>query len=184
MRYREPAELPKAIKAEPPTINWTCIGPPSCVVAQVLVHYDPKLAHILLSRNIMNRHILVVDDEAQIRDLLSACLSEQGYEVSTAETSPQTLQILAKTPIDLVIIDLGLGQGGGLKLVARLKEIRPRLRGVMLTGMGFAADLLQKAHQMGADGNVSQLPPLSGLISAIHRLLKLPESPFPVCLIG
>jgi DNA-binding response OmpR family regulator len=120
----------------------------------------------------MSQHILVVDDEAQIRELLCVYLIKQGFEVSSAATSQETLRILQEKQIDLVVLDIGLADEDGLRLLADIKKNQPALRVVMLTGMGFVEDLLQEAHQKGADGYVSKVLPLDELLMAIQRTFK------------
>ena len=120
----------------------------------------------------MSQHILVVDDEAQIRELLCVYLRKQGFEVSSAATSQETARILGQKPVDLVVLDIGLADEDGLKLLADIKKGRPNQRVVMLTGMGFVEDLLQEAHQKGADGYVSKVLPLDELLMAIQRTFK------------
>src|SRR5262245_47717562 len=120
----------------------------------------------------MSQHILVVDDEAQIRELLSVYLIKQGFKVSSAGTSEETLKILKQQRPDLVVLDIGLADEDGLKLLADIKKAHPNLRVVMLTGMGFVEDLLQEAHQKGADGYVSKILPLDELLMAIQRTFK------------
>lgn len=117
----------------------------------------------------MNQRILVVDDEPQIRDLLSVYLIRQGFDVVTASSSQETLEVLEKTGIDMVVLDIGLADEDGLKLLEDIKKGRPNMRVVMLTGMGFVEDLLQEAHQKGADGYVSKIVPLDELLTAIKR---------------
>jgi DNA-binding response OmpR family regulator len=120
----------------------------------------------------MSQHILVVDDEAQIRELLCIYLMKQGFQVSTASNCEETLRSVGQTQIDLVVLDIGLGEEDGLKLLAQIKARFPKVRVVMLTGMGFVEDLLQEAHQKGADGYVSKVLPLEELLMAIQRILK------------
>jgi DNA-binding response OmpR family regulator len=117
----------------------------------------------------MKRHILVVDDESEIRQLLSMYLQKQGYDVSTASTSSETLSCLAASPVDIVVLDIGLAQEDGLRLLENLKTSHPNVRVIMLTGMGFVEDLLQEAHDKGADGYVSKVLPLDELLIAIER---------------
>lgn len=123
----------------------------------------------------MSQHILVVDDEPQIRDLLSVYLMRRGYKVFTAAGSTETQAILKEYPVDLVVLDIGLAEEDGLKLLERLKRERPGILVVMLTGMGFVEDLLQEAHQKGADGYVSKVLPLDELLLVIQRTLA-PEN--------
>ncbi len=128
----------------------------------------------------MKQHILVVDDEVQIRELLAIYLSKQGYQVSTAATSGETWSIVDQNPVDLVVLDIGLAEEDGLQLLPKLKSRHPQVRVVILTGMGFVEDLLQEAQQQGADGYVSKVLPLDELLMAIQRILK-PVKPEMEC---
>jgi DNA-binding NtrC family response regulator len=120
----------------------------------------------------MSQNILVVDDEAQIRELLSIYLRRQGYEVSTASTAAETLKTLSNTSVDAVVLDIGLANEDGLGLLADIKKAYPSLRVIMLTGMGFVEDLLEEAHQKGADGYVSKILPLDELLMALQRTFR------------
>jgi DNA-binding response OmpR family regulator len=120
----------------------------------------------------MSQRILVVDDEAQIRELLNIYLKKQGYDVYTAATADETLTILKQGPIDLVVLDISLANEDGLKLLEDIKKDHPQLRVVMLTGMGFVEDLLEEAHAKGADGYVSKVLPLDELLMAIQRVFR------------
>ena len=120
----------------------------------------------------MKQHILVVDDEVQIRELLAIYLSKQDYRVSTGATSKDIWSIVDREPVDLVVLDIGLAEEDGLELLPQLKSKHPNIRVVVLTGMGFVEDLVQEAQQQGADGYVSKVLPLDELLMAIQRILK------------
>lgn len=120
----------------------------------------------------MSQHILVVDDEAQIRELLAVYLSRAGYQVSTTASSAETLHLIKHESIDLVVLDIGLADEDGLKLLPAIKAQSPNLRVVMLTGMGFVEEWLEEANQNGADGYVSKALPLEELLLAIQRALR------------
>lgn len=119
----------------------------------------------------MKQCILVVDDERQVRELLCCYLAKQGYEVSSAGTSAETIQILDSQRIDLVVLDIGLAEEDGLGLLGSIKAQYAGTKVVMLTGMGFVEDLLEEAQQKGADGYVSKVLPLDELKLAIQRAL-------------
>lgn len=129
----------------------------------------------------MSRNILVVDDETQIRDLLDIYLKRQGFTVATAATSGETLEKLARQSLDLVVLDISLGGEDGLSLLARIKASYPGIKVIMLTGMGFVEDLLQEAHQKGADGYVSKALPLDELLLTIQRTLRGTEVRAAAC---
>jgi DNA-binding response OmpR family regulator len=62
-------------------------------------------------------HILVVDDEPAIVEILRRYLSAQGYQVSTAENGATMRRIMAEGAVDLVLLDLGLPGEDGLALM-------------------------------------------------------------------
>jgi DNA-binding response OmpR family regulator len=120
----------------------------------------------------MKQRILVVDDEPQIREMLSMYFSSHGYDTVTAGDSMQAMRAVGESKVDVVVLDIGLAEEDGLKLLEQLKAQRPDLHVIMLTGMGFVEDLLQEAQQKGADGYVSKVLPLDELLTAIQRILK------------
>jgi len=123
------------------------------------------------------QHILIVDDEAQIRELLSAYLQKQGYRVSAASKSEEALQFLKQTPVDLAVLDIGLANEDGLRLLAQIKVGYPGVRVVMLTGLGFVEDLLEEAQRKGADGYMSKVLSLDELHMAIQRAMRPQPQP-------
>ena len=120
----------------------------------------------------MKQHILVVDDETQVRDLLALYFRKHGYEVTAASSSVETLRAVEVKQPDLVVLDIGLDQEDGLKLLETLKRRCAQVKVVMLTGMGFVEELLQEAQQKGADGYVSKVLPLDELLTTVEQILK------------
>src|SRR5687768_8318510 len=117
----------------------------------------------------MKQCILVVDDERQVRELLCFYLAKQGFEVLSASSSAETIQFLDSTRVDLVVLDIGLADEDGLRLLGRIKAGYASTKVVMLTGMGFVEDLLEEAQQKGADGYVSKVLPLEELVRTLNK---------------
>jgi DNA-binding response OmpR family regulator len=117
----------------------------------------------------MKQRILVVDDEPQMRELLSMYLTQKGFQASAAATSEEALRKVREKPVDCVVLDINLGNEDGLQLLTNFKAFNPNLRVVMLTGMGFVEDLLQEAQQKGADGYVSKVLPLEELVRTLNK---------------
>jgi two-component system torCAD operon response regulator TorR len=67
-------------------------------------------------------HVLVVDDELTIRDLITACLEAEGMRVASAHGLDPARQLLDHEQFDVVLVDLALGDGNGLTLVRSIKE--------------------------------------------------------------
>jgi DNA-binding response OmpR family regulator len=119
----------------------------------------------------VKQRILVVDDEPQMRELLSMYLNQKGFQATAAGTSEEALRKVREKPVDGAILDINLGGEDGLQLLSNLKTFNPGLRVIMLTGMGFVEDLLQEAQQKGADGYVSKVLPLDELVLTLQKAL-------------
>ena len=68
------------------------------------------------------KHLLVVDDDPAMRDIIGTFLAERDFRVSTAADGKEMARILARDPVDLIILDLKLGDEDGLDLMRRLPE--------------------------------------------------------------
>ncbi len=92
--------------------------------------------------------ILVIDDEAALRDILADVLEENGYHILTAPDGPAGMDILlSEQPIDLLITDVRLPNGMNGREVATAARIRrPGLKILFITG--FAGDVLKGASRL------------------------------------
>src|SRR5690606_3522259 len=84
-------------------------------------------------------HILVVDDDREIRELLAKFLARHGYRVAVARDGAEMFQMLDGWRIDLVVLDLMLPGEDGLSLCRRLRATSS-LPVIMLTAMGEETD--------------------------------------------
>jgi PAS domain S-box-containing protein len=80
--------------------------------------------------------ILVVDDEELIRSTLSIMLSQDGYNVLTADSGEQALQILERESLDVIVSDLKMGRMDGIAVLKKAKEMQPDVDVIILTGCG------------------------------------------------
>jgi DNA-binding NtrC family response regulator len=120
----------------------------------------------------MKQHLLVVDDEAPIRDLLSEYLRKHGFEVTAAATADEAIRLSNEASVNLMILDIGLPDADGLELLEIIKTSHPNLPVIMLTGMGFDDELLQEALRKKASGYLSKTLPLDQLLIQVRRTLK------------
>ncbi len=95
------------------------------------------------------KQVLIVDDEPNLRKILSAQLSRDGYDVLTAEDGEQGLHLLREHHIDLVITDLKMPKVDGMTLLKRALEIEPELPVVLITAHG-TIDTAVEALKRGA----------------------------------
>ena len=93
--------------------------------------------------------ILVVDDEANLRKVLSAALRKEGYDVLTAREGEEALGLLNQAPVDVVLTDLKMPGMDGMELLERVLKDYPGLPVVMLTAHG-TVDTAVTAMKLGA----------------------------------
>jgi len=94
--------------------------------------------------------ILVIDDEAAIRESLEVLLTLEGYSVRMANDGEQGLRILELENFDLVLLDLALPGQSGLELLPQIKERQPELPVIMITAYG-TVDNVVEAVRAGAE---------------------------------
>jgi DNA-binding NtrC family response regulator len=87
-------------------------------------------------------HLLVVDDEPNIREVLRIVLEAEGYDVREAATYGEAMQLLGKTTFDLVICDIVLPDGNGLDLVRSYHAGHPDTKFVVITAHNTPAQAL------------------------------------------
>ena len=86
----------------------------------------------------MNRHasILVIDDEEIIREALETLLTAEGYQVRTAATGAEGLDLVSRAPFDAVLLDLMLPDRNGLEVLEDIRRLDEDLPVVMITAFG------------------------------------------------
>jgi len=88
-------------------------------------------------------HVLIVDDELNIRRVLSAMLAREGYEVTAAADGEQALAVLQKTPVHVVVTDLVMPRLGGLELLAQITSEFPDVPVIVITAHGTVDSAVQ-----------------------------------------
>jgi DNA-binding response OmpR family regulator len=124
-------------------------------------------------------HVVVVDDEPEIRIMLSDYLSHAGFRVSTAEGGAAMRQVLAEGPADLVILDITMPGEDGLSLARYLREHTKGVGIVMLTAAGGVVDRIV-GLEMGADDYIAKPVDLRELLARVRSVLRrlhLPAAP-------
>lgn len=127
-------------------------------------------------------HLLIVDDDREIRDSLSRYLTKNGYRVSAAEGGAAMRRVLTAGAIDLVILDVMMPGEDGLALCRYLRETT-RLPIVMLTAVGEETDRII-GLEMGADDYIVKPFNPRELLARIRAVIRRthslpPEAPVP-----
>lgn len=103
----------------------------------------------LLESHLMGQHILVVDDDTDIQQLLHDRLKAGGYQTFSAFDGRQALAILQSREFDGMILDIGIGQIDGLEVLRQVRLTNQRLPIIMITASG-SQELAVKAIGLGA----------------------------------
>ncbi len=93
--------------------------------------------------------ILIVDDEASIRDVLRLMLEGEGYQVAEASSGEMALRLLGRDDYDLVLTDLKMEPMSGMELLKRIKPAHPHTDVMMMTAFG-SIDSAVEAMKLGA----------------------------------
>jgi DNA-binding NtrC family response regulator len=99
--------------------------------------------------------VLIIDDEAAIRESLETLLEMEGYDVQSAATAEEGLNRIGDRPYDLVLLDLALPDRNGIDLLAELHAHDPQLAVIMITAYGTVENAV-KAMQAGATNFVQK----------------------------
>jgi two-component system OmpR family response regulator len=121
-----------------------------------------------------NGHILVVDDQQEICDLVQEYLTGEGYRVSTAHDGPGMRRVLTQAHVDLVILDLMLPGEDGLTLARSLRS-ESGIGIIILTGRGETVDRII-GLEMGADDYLPKPFHLRELLARVKSVLRRVQS--------
>lgn len=120
-------------------------------------------------------HILIVDDEQDICTLVAQYLSDEGYQVSVAHDGAEMRAVIARDPVDLVLLDIVLPNEDGLSIARQLRVENPNVGIIMLTGRGDTIDRIV-GLEMGADDYLAKPFHLRELLARVKSVMRRAES--------
>jgi len=120
-------------------------------------------------------HVLIVDDDRDIRELLNDFLKRHGLRVSTAADADEMTAMLARSAVDVIILDVMLPGRSGIDICRDLRS-RTRIPIIMLTAIAEPADRVV-GLEMGADDYVSKPFDPRELLARIRAVLRRLEAP-------
>ncbi len=121
-----------------------------------------------------NIHILVVDDEPGMRELLRFELSNLGYRVTTAGSGEEGLEIVKKEKIQLVISDIKMAKMDGITLLENIKAIKPEIEVILTTGYG-TSEMAVSAMKKGAYDFVLKPFNLDEMMALVEKVVEKNE---------
>jgi len=122
------------------------------------------------------KHLLVVDDDPRLRELLRRYLTENDFQVSMAQDAPSMNRLMQRQTFDLIILDLMLPGEDGLSIVRRLRGGGERTPIIMLTAKGDDVDRIL-GLEMGADDYLPKPFNPRELLARAHAVLRRQPPP-------
>jgi len=120
--------------------------------------------------------ILVVDDEASIRELLSRQLMRQGRKVLVAHDGRTAIEMFRRERPQITILDLNMPDMDGIAVLKEVRTVDPQASVIMLTGSGTEA-LERQARELGATDFLAKGFSLHGLGQALKQVMNQPGRP-------
>ncbi|MBC7256760.1 MAG: response regulator [Chloroflexi bacterium] len=94
--------------------------------------------------------VLVVDDDAGIRETMADILALEGYEVTLAADGEEAIAIAQRERFDVALLDIRMPKMDGVETLKILKKMAPEMRVIMITGFEVG-DLADEAMEFGAE---------------------------------
>lgn len=126
----------------------------------------PELTAILSGKK-----ILVVDDENDLRDIVSAVFRRAGCEILEAENGRRALEMIVQQPVDVVITDIRMSGGDGVELLTEVRK-RDAARPAVILITGFSDLTETEALRRGANAILAKPFRLQTILDAVVKSLK------------
>lgn len=116
-------------------------------------------------------HILVVDDESQLRDIASQILTSNGYTVDSVSSGEAAVQVIKSTPVDLLIIDMLMEPGiNGYQTYKEILKINPKQKAIIASGFSENSEI-KATLELGAGGFIKKPYSLKKLCNIVKQVL-------------
>ncbi|MBW1676467.1 MAG: sigma-54-dependent Fis family transcriptional regulator [Deltaproteobacteria bacterium] len=116
-------------------------------------------------------NILVIDDDAFMRDACRQTLTKDGHSVTLANSGREGLSLLEKWSFDLILLDLKMPGEDGLSVLAKIKDLDPEAMVVMITGYG-SIETAVKAIKLGAFDFIAKPFTPEELLKLVNRVMR------------
>ena len=119
----------------------------------------------------MSDTVLIVDDEPSIIQSLYGILSDEGFEVMTADGGLKALDIIKETIPDIILLDIWMPDIDGIETLERIRELYPSVQVIMISGHG-TIETAVKATKLGAYDFIEKPLSLEKVLLSVNNALK------------
>ena len=116
-------------------------------------------------------NILVIDDEAAQRDVLTGYLKKKGYKIYSASSGKEGIESAKNNPVDIILSDFKMPDLNGIEVLEQVKKINPGISFVIVTAYGTVENAV-KAMRLGAFDYISKPVDLDELDLMIERIIE------------
>ncbi len=118
--------------------------------------------------------LLIVDDDQGMRENLAELFESLGYEVRTAANTPDALEVLDETEVDLLLTDYKMPGPTGVELIEAARKRQPGLRAVLMTAFGDSFTEIESVRR-GAAGYLNKPFEADEVVAFVEKILSLRE---------
>ena len=115
--------------------------------------------------------VLVVDDDAAVRELVAAMLESGGYPVAVASNGREALAMLASDGFEVIITDLVMPEQEGIETIKLIRRDYPAVKVIAMSG-AFGGDYLRIAGYLGAHGTIAKPLRIQTVLDTVAGVLK------------
>jgi len=119
----------------------------------------------------MKRRVLIIEDDANMRDMLVVSLQRRGYEAEGADGATSALAALVQAKFDVVVTDINMRGTGGIELCQQLAQSHPELPVIVITAFG-SMDTAIAALRAGATDFLPKPFELEAFAAAVEKALE------------
>jgi DNA-binding NtrC family response regulator len=121
--------------------------------------------------------VLIVDDDSDVRRMLSSVLEEEGYSVEAVDNGREAIKTCEKLPFDVALVDINLPDVKGTELLHELKRLQPRMVKIIITGDPSVENAVKALYEK-ADGFITKPFDPQELLDTVKRLVAEKEAEY------
>jgi len=114
--------------------------------------------------------VLIIDDDAEVRNMLRSILEDAGYSVESVDNGKHALRIAENLPFDVALVDINLPDIKGTELLGKLRRLQPRMVKIIVTGNPSIENAV-KALNEKSDGFITKPFDPQELLDMIRKLI-------------
>lgn len=118
----------------------------------------------------MNKALLIVDDDEQLRRLCKITLEQSGHLISEAENGKEALAAVTKTSFDLIVLDLSMPDMDGFEFLKAVRVESPKLKIIVISGF-LGGTMLKAAKLFGAAATLAKPFSPESLLATVDQVL-------------